>query len=205
MSKLHNGFDERARGRVPRQVRAGFHRPLRAPQGGVARCRCLAAPEVGQQIVETPADRSLGYPRVIAVAVAAQVAHRVDAARAAQHLSAGVRESASIESVLADGFESPISLAANECRPHGGNTDGVGPPARTGLEEQHPHVGVLTEARGNHAACGACSYHDVVVRIHDLEGRRAKTLRVATVRSTRDGKRTVQIARTINRVRSPHR
>jgi len=128
----------------------------------------LGAAEVGQHVVVGPARVALGRPVVVVGTVAADVDHRVDRARAAQHLAARLPAGAPVQALLRHGVEVPVrGVRAGHQREAGGHVDqrvGVG---RAGLEQRHRDLRILAQACRQHAAGGAAAHHDVV-EVHAL-------------------------------------
>ena len=111
------GLGERAGDRMP----AGFgdrgdpDRAAGAAQRRVAAVGVLAAPEVRQQVRESPAGRAGGGPAVIDRPVAAHVRHGVDRAGPAQPPAAGVGQGPGLG--LGGGDAGPVRRSADQFGP----------------------------------------------------------------------------------------
>ena len=122
----------------------------------------LGAPEVRQHLVVRPAGAAVRRPAVEVGAVAAEVDHRVDRARPADHAAAREVEPPTPEPRLGLAEEVPVQAGLEDDREHGGDVQlrrGVG---AAGLEQQHGDVGVLAEAGGEHAARRPCADDHVI-------------------------------------------
>ena len=127
----------------------------------------LGLQEVGLQVGPAPAGHS---PFVVVEVVAADVDHRVDRGRAAERTPAGKRDPAVQALVLGGGVVVPVDLGARELQVAEGDVDVLVDVRRPGLEQQHPHVGILAEAVGDHAPRRAGADNHVVVHPRSLPG-----------------------------------
>ena len=123
----------------------------------------LGAAEVRQHLVVGPAVVALGGPVVVVGAVAADVDHRVDRARASQHLAARLPADAPVQALLRDGVEVPVGrLGLRQQRQARGHVDQDVLVHRAGLDQRHRHRRILAQPRRQHAAARAAAHHDVV-------------------------------------------
>ena len=134
--------------RVARAPLGDRERPARAVVLVLAALVVLGELEVGQHLVPGPA----GTPLVVVERVAADVDHRVDRRRAAEHLPAREVDAAVVHERLVDRRVVPVLRGPVESRERRGQVDQIVRVRSAGLEQQHVHVRVLGQAVGKHAA-----------------------------------------------------
>src|SRR5262249_14576124 len=128
-------------------------------------------------------------PAVVVRAMAADVDHRVQAARPAEHLAARPEHAPPAYLVLRLGLERPVVLAAPEHVVEAAPADEERPLAHAGLEEEHARGGIFAQACRQDAAGRPGADDDVVVHPRDINATRV-ALRPAT--PARRGRRAVR-------------
>jgi hypothetical protein len=151
------------------RVRLVARRDPQWPAGAVqlvgAAIEVLDRLEHGQHVVPAPAGTAAVGPTVVVQAMAADVDHPVERARAAHHLAARPVQAPPGAPLLGLGVVRPVDLGEPELRPAPRVVDrrvGRGP---AGLDERHRRAAVEQRTRGR-AAGRAPADHDVVVRRH---------------------------------------
>ena len=155
-------LDHRVDQRVHGAAVGHAERAADAVEGVLAALVVLRALEVRQHLVVAPALGAAGRPVVVVGAVAADVDHRVDRARAAEHATARQVQPPVAEARLLLAVEVPVDArleAAGKAAASGSPAGCPGP----GLEHRDLDVGVLAQARGEHAARRAGADDHVVV------------------------------------------
>jgi hypothetical protein len=155
------GLDQRVRkGRGPHG-----ERPVAAAIVAGAGLPCFLPAEIGQHLGMGPALAPRRGPPVVIAPVAANIGHRVDRRRAADHLAAGALDAPPVESRLRLGEVHPVVQPLFEdAAPADRDLDPrVAVPA-AGLQQQHPGLGILGQPPRQGAAGGAGADDDVVVR-----------------------------------------
>ena len=163
LARAHEGLEQRAdvglrRGDVQRALAA-------VPVVG-ALVAGLGLAEIGQAVGVAPAlQAGLLRPALVVHRVAADVDHAVDQRRAAQALAAALRHAPPAHVRLGLGDVGPVvGGALQRVGQRGGHLRApVEPPVgAAGLQQQHRHVGILGQPRGQHAAGRASADDDVV-------------------------------------------
>ena len=119
--------------------------------------------EARQQVVVAPAGAARVAPAVVVGRIAADVDHRVRRRRAAQRAPARQDDAPPVAMRLAARGVVPVDLAAAERGDPQRDVDVVVGVRRTGLDQQDADVGILAQARRQHAPCRAGADDDVVV------------------------------------------
>ena len=166
---LHR-LEERAEQRIGRRAPLEHERTVAAAELVGAREARLHALEVRQAVRVRPVGQAgIGGPPLVVERVAALEDHPVDAARAAEHLAAGVVDAPAVHVRLGLRLVLPVvELAPDRERQRGRHVNEhvpavVGP---AGFEHQHARRGILAQAIGEHAAGGPAADDDEVVLRH---------------------------------------
>ena len=120
------GLEERLAHDAARAGLADRQRPAGAVELARAALVVLGALEVGQQVVPAPAGAAGVAPLVVVERVAADVDHRVERRRAAEHAPARQVDAAVVGARLPAGHVVPVVLGAEERAERGGDVDEVG-------------------------------------------------------------------------------
>ena len=171
------GLEERLAHHAARPRVADRQRPAGAMELAGAALVVLGALEVGQQVVPAPARAAGVAPLVVVERVAADVDHRVERRRSAEHAPAREVDAAVGGSRLPACHVVPVVLGAEERAERRRDVDEVRRVGRPGLDQEHAHVGVLAQAVGQHAACRAGADDHVVVHRALLRGCAEELLR----------------------------
>ena len=160
---LHPGLDEGLGKRVRIAQVHHVQRSARAVPGIGTALVVLRALEERQHLVPAPADVALGGPGVVVARHAAHVDHGVHRARAAQYLAARLVAAPAAQARLRHGLEAPVGAPElRQQRQAGRAVDQHAVVGRARFQQRHLHLGVLRQARCQHAA-GRASAHDHVV------------------------------------------
>ena len=159
---LPRGLDHRVHERVHRAALGHAERSAHAVEGVLAALVVLGAPEVRQHVVVAPAVEPHRGPLVVVGAVAADVDHRVDRARPADHAAARQVEPAVAEAWLLLAEQIPVETRLEHRGERGRRADLVRTVRAARLEQRDAHVGVLAQPSREHAA-GRAGAHDHVV------------------------------------------
>ncbi len=160
---LATGVDERLQGLVGAAQVRHVERTLAAVVLVGDSLVVLGTAEVRQYFVVGPTRVAFGRPMVVVGPVAADVDHRVDRARAAQHLAARLPADAAVQALLRHRVEVPVGdVPLGEQRETRGHVDQDVVVHRAGLDQRHRHRRILAEPRRQHAAARAAAHHDVV-------------------------------------------
>ena len=123
----------------------------------------LAQAEVRQHVVVAPAFVAERGPAVVVDAMAADIDHRVDRRRTAQHLAARLVADAPAEARLRHRVEGPVVDAGRHHRDRAGrHVDERAVAAAAGLEHADGHGRVLGQPPGDDAAARTAAHDDVV-------------------------------------------
>ena len=159
------GFDECVGQHVAATQVLHAQRPVRTVQLAAAARIAFGALEIGQHVLPGPtlvADHA--RPFVVVARVAADVAHRIDRARTAEHAPARPPQAAVVQRRLGLGRVIPVdAFLADQLGEAGGHVDERVPVARAGLEQQHTPVRIGAQAVGQHAAGRSGADDDAVV------------------------------------------
>ena len=107
--------------------------------------------EVGEHLVVRPPGAARRRPLVEVGAMAAEVDHGVDRARASDHAPARQVQAAAAEARLALAEQVPVETGLEDQREHGRNVQLGRRVLSARLEQQHLDLRILTESRGEHA------------------------------------------------------
>ena len=169
IARLRRGVDEHLRQgigvtQVGHRERAEF-----AMQVVATAAVAFVALEVRQHRIPVPTGRALRGPVVVIARVAADVAHRIDRTRTAEHLAARPPQRAVVELRFGRGVVIPVhALLADQLGQARGHVDEGMPVARAGFEQQHAHLRVRGQAIGEHAAGRTGTDDDVVESVHAM-------------------------------------
>ena len=165
-ARLDRGLHEHRPEAVGRAQVHHVQRAARAVELVGAALVVLGLAEVRQHVAPAPTRVAQRGPMVVVGAVAARVDHRVDGARAAQHLAARLVGAAAVESRLRHGVEFPVGLPGlGQQGEAGGAMDQHAAIRRPCFDQCDPHLRVFTEARRQYAP-GRAATDDDVVEIH---------------------------------------
>ena len=157
-------------GRFEHRVDEGVHgtalgdgeRPADAVVQALPSLVVLAALEVREHLRVAPAGAPTRGPVVVVEAIPAEVDHRVDRARAADHATPRVVEPPTAEPRLGLAQDVPVEARLEHDRERRRDAD-LGDGVRwAGFEQKHLDIRVLTQSRRQDAARGAGADDDVV-------------------------------------------
>jgi len=158
-----------------------MQRPALGMQRVRATCVVLGLQKPGQHLLPRPPGVALRGPGVVVLRLSAQVDHGIHRAAAAQHLAAGLKAAAAIQSGLGHGVDRPVELAGlGHARDAGRALHQRAGISAPGLEQAHLVRTVLAQAASQHAARRACADdHEIKGFIHAARspGLKTRTLR----------------------------
>ena len=162
---LHAGVDEALRQRVRGAQVLHAQRAVGTMQRIGAAQVALGLAEPGQHLVERPAGVAVSGPGVVVLPLTADVDHRVDRARPAQHLATWLVATAAVQAGLRHGLEAPIGILG--CLGHQSQArramDQHAAVDSTRLEQRHAHLRVFAQPRCQHTTGRAAADHQIVV------------------------------------------
>ena len=136
-----------------------------------AALECFAAAEIGQHVAIGPALGAVPVPAVEIGGVAARVGHDIDGGTAAEHLAAHRLDAAAIQRRFGLRFVAPVMhlVLMHLAHAEGNGNERVDvAPAR--FQQQHAHMRVFRQARGDDAAGRAAANNNVIIAsaVHSL-------------------------------------
>ena len=168
---LHGGLDHRRRVAMLRAAVADAQRPAGAVVIALAAFVVLSLLEVRQGVLISPAREAHSRPLVVVGAVAADVEHRVERARAAEYAAARQVEPLIGEAGLRLADEAPVEAAVPEPLEADRQVDLGRAVGRAGVEQEDPYARILAEPGGEDASGRAGADDDVVVHGGDRSRR----------------------------------
>ena len=171
---LAGGLDPGLDDRVHRAALADAERAADPVVVARAALVVLGALEVGQDVLVAPAFEAHRRPLVVVGAVAADVDHRVERARAAEHAAARQVVAPVVEPRLGLTEQRPVPVARQVRAEGERHVDLGGVVGRARLDHRHLDVRILAQAIGHHAAGRAGADDHVVVHARTVRLRRRR-------------------------------
>ena len=160
---LHARLDEGVRDRVRRARIGDVERPAGAVEVVRTAFVVLHALEYRQQVLPAPAWIAERRPVVVVLRMAADVDHRVDRTRSAEHLAARLVAAPAVQAGLRHGLESPVVDArGQDHRRAERHVDELRIVALARFDEADPDGRIFGQARGDCAARGPAAHHNVI-------------------------------------------